>query len=134
MTHYPVVSLAERVAAEGLKYPGDLEDLPSVTGPLLGRAAPTVVVHGHAHVRDALATGGVLQISCAALDEPPFEAIFLDVTEEDGRVSVRRECVQFAPFPEEATLPMLSPRSQRWTFEEGTWKAGDPDGREAFAR
>lgn len=127
VTHYPVVSLAEKVAAEGLKYPGDLEDLPSVAGPLLRRTAPTVVVHGHAHVRDALVSGGVLQISCAALVEPPFEATFLDVTEEDVRVSVRSERVPIAPSPDGARLPVLSPQKQGWVFEEGAWKIDGPD-------
>jgi hypothetical protein len=72
-----------------------------------------VVVHGHAHVRDALVLGSVLQIACAALVEPPFEATLLDITEEDGgRVSVRRECVRIAPSPDGARLPVLSPREQ----------------------
>lgn len=119
LTHYPVVSLAKRVAAAGLEYPGDLEDLPEAAGPLLGRAAPTVVVHGHAHVRDALVSGGVLQLSCAALIEPPFEVTVLDVEREDGAVSVREKAIAVAGSPGGVRLPVLSGAEGEWRFEEG---------------
>ena len=38
------------------------------------RRAPTVVLSGHIHARDALTAGPVLQLTQAALIEAPYEA------------------------------------------------------------
>jgi Icc-related predicted phosphoesterase len=125
LTHYPVISLARRVAAEGLKYPGDLEDFADVAGSLLARDAPTVVVHGHAHVRDVLVSGNVLQISCAALVEPPFEVTLLDVEQTDGVVAVRARAIAIGSSPSGIRIPVLSPAEGEWRFEkrEDGWRS-----------
>jgi 3',5'-cyclic AMP phosphodiesterase CpdA len=122
LTHYPMVSLAARVAGAGLKYAGDLGDLAEAARPLLGRRAPTVVAHGHLHVRDAVAAGSVLQVSCAALIEPPFELNLLEVVLGGGRtVVVRRRAVAAAPSAPGAGLPVLSPAEGAWAFGGGYW-------------
>lgn len=136
LTHYPVISLAERAAEEDLKYPGDLEDLPGVAGPLLAREAPTVVVHGHAHVRDALVSGALLQLSCAALVEPPFEVTLLDVEKAGGKVVVRARAIAVAGSPRGARVPALSPAEGEWRFDaqEGGWIPAMRDARRMAER
>ena len=91
-THYPAISFSEEVSSAGLVYGDNLEDLEEVARLLLGREAPTVVVNGHVHLRATRIEGPVLQVSCAALVEPPFEVTLLDLVKlGGGRVKVRRE-------------------------------------------
>ena len=122
LTHYPVISFAEKVSEAGLIYGDDLEDLEDVAQPLLKRSAPTVVVNGHIHVRHFYAARKVLQFSCGALIEPPFEVTFLDFFEpESGRISARTESVPLvSSLP--VHVPALSPPRQEWVFEAGTWR------------
>jgi len=121
ISHYPVVSLAARAAEAGLRYAGDLVNLEEVARPLLARGAPTVVVHGHLHIRASLMAGSVLQVSCAALVEPPFEVTLLDIGREGGRLAVRRRSFPVAPSPEGVRLPVLSLAEEGWAFEAGGW-------------
>jgi hypothetical protein len=123
LSHYPMISFRERAEREGLYYgDNDLENLDEVQRPLLEREAPTVVVNGHIHRRDACAEEKVLQVSCAALYEPPYEITLLDLEAEGGRLSVRVERIPVAPSSDdEARLSILSPARQRWIFEEGAW-------------
>ena len=91
-THYPAISFSEEVSSAGLVYGDNLEDLEEVARRLLAREAPTVVVNGHVHLRATRIEGPVLQVSCAALVEPPFEVTLLDLVKlGGGRVKVRRE-------------------------------------------
>ncbi len=126
LAHYPLLSLAERAADAGLKYAGDLANLDALATPLRRRAAPTVVAHGHLHLRDASSVGRVLQISCAALIEPPFEVTLLDIALHAGRATVRRESVPVVPSPD-VRLPVLAPLDGAWTFEVGAWRAIERD-------
>jgi predicted phosphodiesterase len=121
LSHYPLVSLAPKMASEGLKYPGDLEDLEEVAGRLLGRTGPTIVVHGHAHVRHADMARAMLQVSCAALIEPPFEVTLLDVERSGGRLLVRAESVPVAASGD-VRLPTLSPPDGAWALGPGAWE------------
>ena len=124
LSHYPMVSFAEEVTQSNLIYGDDLEDLEEVARPLLARSAPTVVVSGHIHMRHACAAGKVLQLSCAALVEPPFEITFLDFeidTQTRGdRIVVRRRSVPLVS-PSAVNCPVLSPPRQEWVFEAGEW-------------
>lgn len=127
LSHYPMISFAEKASEAGLYYgDNDLEDLEEAARPLLERTGPTVVVNGHMHMRDACVVGEVLQVSCAALTEPPFEVTFLDLERRDDRITVRRESVPVAPFPDDARLPVLSPARQEWVFEGRTWRSLEP--------
>lgn len=122
LTHYSMISTVEKATRAGFKHPGDLQGLEEVARPLLERAAPTVVVHGHAHIRDACAVGAVLQISCAALIEPPFEMTLLDIETDGAWITVRRKSVPVVPSPA-VRLPLLSPSEGRWVFEAGAWSS-----------
>jgi hypothetical protein len=117
-----MVSFAEEVTQANLTYGDDLEDLVEVARPLLARSAPTVVVSGHIHMRHACAAGNVLQLSCAALVEPPFEITLLDFeidTQVRGdRMVVRRRSEPLVS-PSAVKCPVLSPPRQEWVFEAG---------------
>ena len=122
LSHYPMISFEEKASQAGLYYgDNDLEDLEEAARPLLERSGPTVVVNGHMHMRDACVVGEVLQVSCAALTQPPFEVTFLDFERKGEQITVRRESVSVAPFPDDVYLPVLSPPKQEWIFEAGMW-------------
>lgn len=122
LTHYPIISFAEKVWEVGLVYGDELEDLEEVARPLLERSAPTIAVSGHEHLRDASVVRGVLQVACAALVEPPFEVTFLDFELEGETIAVRRETVPLVSSPL-IYLPAFSPPQQEWVFEAGTWRS-----------
>jgi len=121
LSHFPILSSRFRVEGAGLRYAGDLESLPAVARPLLVRPAPTVVLSGHLHVRDAFAEGAVLQLNLAALVEPPFEAAVVDAETEGGRVSIRRRTLPVGSAPDGEELPVLSPSEERWVFDGRGW-------------
>ena len=128
LSHYPMISFRERAEREGVYYgDNDLENLEEVARPLLGRPAPTVVVNGHMHMRDDCAAEKVLQISCAALTQPPFDLTLLDLETGGGRISVGVERIPVASSPDDVHLSPLSPARLRWIFEEGTWRQVAPE-------
>jgi Icc-related predicted phosphoesterase len=124
LSHYPMVYFAEEVTHASLIYGDDLEGLEEVARPLLARSAPTVVVSGHIHLRHACVAGKVLQLSCAALVEPPFEITLLDFEIDPqirgDRIVVRRRSVPLIS-PSAVSCPVLSPPRQEWVFEAGEW-------------
>jgi hypothetical protein len=80
------------------------------------------VVNGHIHRRDACTEEKVLQVSCSALYEPPYEITLLDLETEEDRLAVRVERIPIAPSSDEdARLSILSPARQRWVFDSGAW-------------
>lgn len=125
LTHYPMISFSEKVSSASLIYGDDLEDREEVARPPLERSAPTVVVNGHIHLRHACVVGALLQVSCAALVEPPFEVTLLDFEvdpeTEGGRVVVRRNSIPLDSSPA-VRCPTLAPAQQEWAFEAGTWR------------
>jgi 3',5'-cyclic AMP phosphodiesterase CpdA len=119
-THFPLLSRADAVQRHGLKYAGDLPGRERVLAGVLGREG-TVVVNGHLHVRDTHADGGLLQLSVAALVEPPFEATILDLE----RQKVRRRAVRMRDA-DVAQEPVLAPADETWVFDAGRWAPLDP--------
>jgi predicted phosphodiesterase len=127
LSHYPMISFRERAEKAGLYYgDNDLENLEQVARPLLAREAPSVVINGHMHMRDTCAAGKVLQISCAALTEPPFDVTLVDLEVGGGRISASVERIPIVPPPNDLRLSILSPARLRWVFEEETWRPATP--------
>ncbi len=122
LTHYPMLSTEARTLQHGLLYAGDLENLGDVAAPLLQRAAPTVVLHGHLHVRDAVTAGALLQLGCAALIEPPFEVSILELTTGTGPPIIRRTSTALVA-PPAVRLPVLVPADGSWAWTGGAWAA-----------
>ena len=126
LSHFPLVSHAERLGARGLRYPGDVHEHRAHAAVLERRATPTVVLSGHIHARDAQCGERILQLTQAALIEAPYECAVLDVEADDGEVAVRRRARLLAGPPPPGPLPVISPAEERfrWTAAGG-WVAGD---------
>ncbi|MDB5059532.1 MAG: hypothetical protein JWO59_3004 [Chloroflexi bacterium] len=120
LTHFPLLSLRTETVAAGWQCAGDLGNLEAVARPVLQRSARTIVVHGHLHKRGETVAGSVLQITCAALIEPPHEVALLTVKFEGEQLTVCRESIPIGPTPE-VRLPVLSPPDKRWAFGAGSW-------------
>ena len=121
VSHYPLVPHADRMAAAGLPWPGELDD----RGPLFERIAatriPTVVLSGHLHVRDASCQDAVLQICVPALVERPHEAAVVEVEPLGHAVRCMR-IRSDGPAPARGAEPwLLAPADERWTFADGSW-------------
>jgi hypothetical protein len=121
LTHFPVVSLAERCAAAGLKYAGDLSNFADTTRLLHERTAPTLVLHGHLHVRDELARGSMLQLSFSALIEPPHEMAILDLVGDARELTVHRRNISIASYSAEQ-LPVLTRDETRRQLRDKVWR------------
>jgi hypothetical protein len=119
--HHPAVSLAERTRAVGLKFPGDLGNYETAVAPVHARTAPTLAIHGHAHVRDELVQGALLQFSFAALIEPPHEIGILEIDRTANGWRVRRSHIAAAAHSAQR-VPILSPDTTCWSFAGGAWK------------
>lgn len=123
LTHFPMLSLAEQCAAAGLKYAGDLRNYADTTAHLQQRSAPTLVLHGHLHVRDELARDSLLQLSFAALIEPPHEMAILELDGDSRELALHRRNVSIASHAA-ARLPVLAQDETRWQLRDGAWRAG----------
>lgn len=122
LSHYPLLSRASALRAAGLRHAGDLRNRSDVVEPLLERAAATVVVCGHLHVREACADGTVLQLACAAAVEHPYELELLDVEGDGRRAVVTRRSVPLGGPDGSGVDPVLSPPVQRFTFSRSRWR------------
>jgi Icc-related predicted phosphoesterase len=127
LCHLPVVSRELALGAAGFKYAGGLVNGDAVVQELIDRRAPTVVVHGHLHMRDACVVGPVLQIGCAALIEPPHERTVIDANERDGALTVRVSHLPVAASPN-VRLPVMSPSEATWLFRLGEWTMSSGSG------
>lgn len=121
VSHFPLVPHAARLAAAGLPFPGELVDRGLLLELLGTTGAPTVVLSGHVHVRDAIAHGSVLQICVPALVEQPHEAAVVEI--DPLAQAVRCTRVRGgAPASERGAQPwLLAPPEQRWSFADGSW-------------
>ena len=121
--HHPMISLAERCAAHGLKYAGNLDNFAEsgIESAIKNRFGPTLIMHGHLHVRDETAIGNVLQLSFAALIEPPHEIgiVELELTNAQG-LTISRTNIAVAPT-HATQLPVLSPDETHWQLQDGVW-------------
>jgi predicted phosphodiesterase len=124
-SHLPLLSRAAALAARGMPYPGDLLDRVQAADALRTRRAPTVVVCGHIHARDVHAEGSVLQLTQAALIEPPFDAVVLDVRPDgEGGALVTRRTLRTGE-QRAAHEPALAQPDGAWRFVAGGWSDAD---------
>jgi predicted phosphodiesterase len=116
VTHFPVLSRAERLAGRGLKYAGDLTNRAALQARVTG-ADPVVVLSGHIHARETSTVGNVLQLSAGALIEAPYEIAIVDL----DAASVRRRIYLLGPrvTPRD---PVFTPADETWAFADGGWR------------
>lgn len=120
-SHFPVLSRRRALAARGLRYAGDLVNRGELERALLDGGGPVVVLSGHLHVRDAHHEGALLQLSMAAVVEPPFECAVVEVRGERDRVRVERRCrpLRAVAAP---VAPILAPERAAWDWAGGEWR------------
>jgi predicted phosphodiesterase len=121
VSHFPLVPYAARLAAAGLPWPGELADRDARLALLVATQVPTVVLSGHAHVRDTTSHGNVLQVCAPALAERPHEAAVVDVDPVGQAVRCMR-IRSGGPAPARgAERWLLAHPDERWTFAGGSW-------------
>lgn len=116
LTHYPVLTLKERLAGAGFLDAGDLANVGDLRAAVEERSGPTIVLHGHQHVRASAVAGPILQLSGAALIEPPHEVAIVDVVGQGASINVVRRCVAVAPSAS-VRLPVLDPAAGWWIWD-----------------
>jgi 3',5'-cyclic AMP phosphodiesterase CpdA len=121
VSHFPLVAYADRLAAAGLPWPGELADREVALELLVATRIPTVVLSGHAHVRDATNHDNVLQICVPALIERPHEAAVVDVDPLGQVVRCRRIRSRGPVLGRGAEPWLLASADERWTFADGAW-------------
>ena len=121
LCHFALISRERSTLDAGFTYAGDVINQPEIAAALQGRAAPTVVLNGHHHIRDATVAGPVLQIGCPALIEPPHETALIEIEVADGEMTVRIEHTAVAPS-NVARLPVIAPATGVWRFTKGRWE------------
>jgi hypothetical protein len=104
-----------------LKYAGDLINFSDTTTLLHQCIAPTLVLHGHLHVRDELAQGSMLQLSFSALIEPPHEMAILELVGNARELTVHRRNISIASYST-AQLPVLTKDETRWQLRDKVWR------------
>jgi predicted phosphodiesterase len=117
VSHFPVLSEAERLAAAGLPYPGDMIGRAGLEERLQGEAVPLVVLSGHIHARCAQARTSVLQLTAGALIEPPYEAAIVEVDLEEPKVT---RCARRLG-PAAAVDPVFAGDEEHWEWRRSRW-------------
>jgi hypothetical protein len=117
LTHFPILSFEQRARDAHLIYSAHLSQLAPPVDPLPADG-PVVVLSGHLHLRGVAHEGDVLQLSFAALVEPPYELARVDIESNDEGLSVNYECVSARP-PDADKLPILDPAIGRWRCRAG---------------
>ena len=126
LSHYPVLSRSDSLTAAGLKYAGDLGRRAELEDGVRALGDPVVALCGHLHVRDATATGGVLQLGFGALIEYPYEAAVFEFDPVAGRAGRRCFAVEPHPNGDHRCDPRLSPAEQVWELTGTGWVAPSP--------
>lgn len=123
MSHYPLLPLTETLHDAGLKHAGDITDLVVRSSELAGMTGPTIVLHGHLHVRATTVAGSVLHLSFAALVEPPHECSTLTLSgTPEGGYFVERRAASVQPYAVDR-IPVLVPDRERWSWDGVSWQS-----------
>jgi len=118
VTHVPVFSTREIAMDAGFQYAGDPQNTAALGEMLANRTEPTIVVHGHLHLRHTIVSGATLQIGFAAVVEPPHANATLEIDIDNLLVTVSHDSV--ASYDVEF-VPIISPATQRYRFDGATW-------------
>ena len=131
-SHFPLVSRAVELDECGFKYAGDLVDRALLLEEVVARTAPTVVLSGHLHIRDACSTGPVLQLLFPALIEHPFECSIIELAADEGTWRLSRLAVPLHAATFDRS-PIFVPPVERWSFDGGEWLSHQFSPKEATA-
>ncbi len=85
LTHFPPYAMQELLASADLKHAGDLTNREPLLEAIGAVSGPLLIVNGHLHVHATIEDGRFLQLSVAALIEPPHDVTLLTIgIDEDG--------------------------------------------------
>lgn len=126
LTHFPAYAMTDMLAAADLKHAGDLTNREPLLEAIRSTSGPVLIVNGHLHVHATIDDGRVLQLSVAALIEPPHDVTVLTLGfDDDGSPFVSRRADGLFEVPG-VSLPVLSDREECWQFIDGAWQPGQP--------
>lgn len=126
LTHFPAFAMKEMLSAADLKHAGDLANRDAFLERIQGIAGPLLILNGHLHVHATIADGRLLQLSVAALIEPPHDVTLVELGfDAAGHPWVGRRATGLVETPD-VTLPVLSPRQECWRFDGDRW-VSQPD-------
>lgn len=117
LSHFPLLSHAQRLADRGMPYPGDLLGRAAIAAALTARTAPTVVLSGHIHARDSSHRDGLLQLVQGALVEAPYECSIVELTAD----AVTRTAVLLDGPEPSSDVPTLTDAHERFERICGEW-------------
>jgi hypothetical protein len=122
LTHFPLYAMKEMLTDAELKHAGDLTNRDAFRSALSELAGPVLIVNGHLHVHATICDGRFLQLSVAALIEPPHDVTLLSIGfDEAGDPWVTREAAGLVDTAG-VRLPVLSERAERWQVVDGDWR------------
>ncbi|MBV9358904.1 MAG: metallophosphoesterase [Chloroflexi bacterium] len=120
LSHFPVFSMRAPVTSEGHRYAGDALGGCEITTALGRRSRPTVILHGHLHLRAARAEGRVLQLGFGALAEAGHELalVSLEVEPDEQALTVGIQTLALEPARPGVALSSVAPS---WRFAADRW-------------
>lgn len=119
-THPPLIDIEDPVRSAGLKFAGGFVVESDASAKLRDRDAPTVVLHGHVHIRYSVAELAAIQFGFAALVEPPHGVGVVAVARDGDEVGVAVRHIDVAPS-NAPRLPVLGPAEETWRFRAREW-------------
>lgn len=121
LTHFPLCAMETMLADQELKHAGDLDNRQEMLDDIGQIDGPVLIVNGHLHVHATIADGRRLQLSVAALTEPPHDVSVLTIGFDDvGAPRITRDATALIETPD-AELPVLSDRTEHWQFVDNIW-------------
>ena len=121
LSHFPIISREHDCLAAGWKYAGDPQGLDGVADHLAKREAPTIALHGHLHLADAVARRSFLQLGFSALIENGHHIALVEIKQDDAAISIAITTIPTSGDARPAAA-IGSPR-QSWRFAGGEWRS-----------
>jgi hypothetical protein len=120
ISHYPVISRRAEALAGGWKYSGDAHGVGGLDVELAARKAPTIVFHGHLHLKDAVAQGALLQLGFPALIESGHQFAIATISTDAGEIQLSLSWVNAAP--EDRPVAKIGELAGSWVFANHEWR------------
>jgi predicted phosphodiesterase len=121
LSHYPVISRETEATGAGWKYSGDAEGMTGLANDLAARSGATIVLHGHLHLKDAIARGTLLQLGFPALIEAGHEIAVVDVERHGDAMLV--DVASFKIGADPRPTPTIGVPPTSWRFMNGAWRS-----------
>lgn len=122
-SHFPALSMASRLRTLGLRYSGDLENLPDVQAVIGGFGGPVLVLHGHLHTSVVGQDGPVLQIGVPAIVEWPHAWTEVSIKLTGDEVIVTTALIPVSGAWSSADVnTVLDGTEQRWVSDGSRWR------------